>query len=143
MIVTFPQNWTAIMGDPTGATCAPVNYAQATDNLRYCLAVGLHDGIVYLEQFDDAHLHNPAILDTARRITPRPDAEFGRIFELHVDYPRGSPPNPATREELEAKFEALAAPVLPTAQVATLKERIFALEEVRHIGELTSLLSRA
>jgi len=162
MIVTFPQNWTAIMDDPTGATYAPVNYAQATNNLRYCLAAGLHDGIVYLDQFDDAHLHNPAILDTARRITPRPDAEFGRIFEttdqapthlevilksgahyqLRVDYPRGSPPNPATRDELEAKFDALAAPILPTAQITPLKERIFTLEEVGNIGELTSLLSR-
>jgi 2-methylcitrate dehydratase PrpD len=124
--------------------------------------VGLHDGIVYLDQFDDAHLHNPAILDTARRITPQPDAEFGRIFEttdqapthlevilksgahdqLRVDYPCGSPPNPATQDELEAKFDALAAPILPTAQIMQLKEQIFALEEVGDIGELTSLLSR-
>jgi hypothetical protein len=29
MEVTFPQNWTAIMDDPSGATYAPVNYAQA------------------------------------------------------------------------------------------------------------------
>ncbi len=28
MEVTFPQNWTAIMDDPSGATYAPVNYAS-------------------------------------------------------------------------------------------------------------------
>jgi 2-methylcitrate dehydratase PrpD len=114
-IVTFPQTWTAIMDDPSGATYAPVSYAQATNNLRYCLAVGLHDGKVYVEQFDDVHLHDDAILETAKRITPRPDADLGRIFEtsdkatthlevmlksgshlaLQVDYPRGSPQNPA------------------------------------------------
>ena len=40
--VTFPQNWTAIMDDPSGATYAPATYAQATNNLRFCLALGLH-----------------------------------------------------------------------------------------------------
>ena len=162
MVVTFPQTWTAIMDDPSGSTYAPVSYAQATNNLRYCLAAALHDGRVYLEQFDDAHLHNPAIIETARRITPRPDAELGRIFEttdrapthlevilksgnryqLEVDYPRGSPQNPATHAELEAKFDALVTPVLSTSQVNTLKERLFALEDVEQISEVTALLTR-
>jgi hypothetical protein len=39
--------------------------------------------------------------------------------------------------------DALAAPVLPTAQITQLQERIFTLEEIGDIGELTSSLSRA
>jgi 2-methylcitrate dehydratase PrpD len=156
IVVTFPRNWTAIMDDPSGATYAPANYAQATNNLRFCLAVGLHEGRVYLEQFDAAHLHNPAILETARRIIPRPDAEFGRIFEttdqapthlevvlksgaryhLRVDYPRGCPQHPAAPAELEAKFDALASPVLSAVQLAQLKASLFALESVPRIDEL-------
>lgn len=93
---------------------------------------------------------------------PRPDAELGRIFEttdkapthlsvvlksgahheLRVDYPRGCPQNPATRAELEAKFEALAAPVLPATQIQRVKETFFALEEVTHIGDVVDLLCR-
>src|SRR5262249_10725928 len=123
MEVTFPQNWTAIMDDPSGAVYAPANYAQATNNLRFCLALGLHEGRVYIDEFDESHLRNPAILDTARRVIPRPDAVLGRIFEttdraptrlevvfksgarraIEVDYPRGSPRNPSSRAELEAK----------------------------------------
>jgi 2-methylcitrate dehydratase PrpD len=161
MIVTFPQTWTAIMDDPSGATYAPVSYAQATNNLRYCLAVGLHDGKVYVEQFDDAHRHDAAILETARRVTPRPDADLGRIFEtsdkatthlevmlksgshfaLQVDYPRGSPQNPATMAELEAKFDALSASVLPSEQLTQLKARLFALEDEGNLGAVMVALS--
>lgn len=162
MVVTFPQNWTAIMDDPSGATYAPANYAQATNNLRFCLAVGLHDGHVYLEQFDDAHLHNPAILDTARRVTPRPDAAFGHTFEttdkaptrldvvlksgtrysLHVDYPRGCPQHPATVTELQGKFDALAGLALPGQQLARLKTALLALEEVSCMTDVMALLVR-
>lgn len=159
MTVTFPQNWTAIMDDPTGATYAPATYAQATNNLRFCLAVGLHAGRVYLEQFDEAYLRSPAILETAQRIIPRPDAAMGRIFEttettptqlevrlksgahytLHVDYPRGCPQNPATRAELEAKFAALAGPVLPATQVRRLQEACLALAEAPDIRQVVAL----
>jgi 2-methylcitrate dehydratase PrpD len=159
MEVTFPQNWTAIMDDPTGATYAPVSYAQATNNLRFCLALGLHAGRVYLDEFDRAHLFDPAILDTARRVIPHPDATLGRVFETtdraptrlevvlkdgarhvrEVDYPRGSPKNPATRAELEAKFDALAAPVLPAGRPAAIRAALSALEQAPAIADLTGL----
>jgi 2-methylcitrate dehydratase PrpD len=161
MTVTFPQNWTAIMDDPTGGTYAPASYAQATNNLRFCLAVGLHEGRVHIDQFDDKHLRDPAILDTARRVVPRPDAALGTIFEttdkattrldvalrsgithsLTVDYPRGSPQNPATRDEILAKFDALAGRALPARQLAGLKRAVLDLEGVGHIGDVLATLS--
>ncbi|MBM3224168.1 MAG: MmgE/PrpD family protein [Candidatus Tectomicrobia bacterium] len=160
IVVTFPQNWTAIMDDPSGATYAPANYAQATNNLRYCLAVGLHEGKVYLEQFDESRLRHPGILDTAQRILPRPDAAMGRIFETtdkapthiqvtlksgvsyeqHVDYPRGCPQNPAAPAELEAKFQALVTPVLPPVQVQRAQDCLLTLDAVPHLGDAITLL---
>lgn len=162
MVVTFPQTWTAIMDDPTGATYAPVSYAQATNNLRFCMAVGLHEGTVYIEQFSDARLHDPVILATAQRVLPRPDAALGRIFEstdkaptdlevvlksgahyqIHVDYPRGCPQNPATQAELEAKFEALAHTVLPRPALQRFQEVLRTLETIPHIQELIAPLCR-
>lgn len=162
MEVTFPQNWTAIMDDPTGATYAPVSYGQATNNLRFCLALGLHEGRVYIDEFDEPHLRDPAILDTARRVIPRPDAALGRIFETtdraptrlevvlksgarhvrEVDHPRGSPRNPANRGELEAKFDALAAPVFPPGRRAELKAALLALEAAPSIKALAGLCVR-
>jgi 2-methylcitrate dehydratase PrpD len=161
--VTFPQNWTAIMDDPTGATYAPVSYAQATNNLRFCLALGLHAGRVYIDEFDEAHLRDPAILETSRRVIPHPDAELGRIFEttdraptrlevvlksgerrvLEVDYPRGSPGNPATRAELEAKFDALAGPVLGAGRPAAIRAAIGELERAPSVDDLVQRCVRA
>ena len=160
--VTFPQNWTAIMDDPSGATYAPATYAQATNNLRFCLALGLHAGRVHIAEFAEAHLRDPAILETARRVIPRPDAALGRIFEttdraptrldvllttgarhvVEVDYPRGSPKNPATRAELEAKFDALAGPVLSADRSGELKAVLFELERAPSIENLTRLCRR-
>jgi len=162
MVVTFPQNWTAIMNDPTGASDAPATYAQATNHLGFCLALGLHEGRVHIDQFDAAHLRDPVLLETARRVVLRPDAGLGKIFEttdraptrlevrlrsgtchvLEVDYPRGSPQNPATRDELVAKFDALAGPLLPAAQLAELKHAVLGLESVSRIGDVLALLSR-
>ncbi len=87
IVVTFPQNWTAIMDDPSGATYAPANYAQATNNLRFCLAVGLHEGQVYLEQFHETRRRNPAILETAQRVIPRPDAELAASLRAPIPPP--------------------------------------------------------
>jgi 2-methylcitrate dehydratase PrpD len=162
MVVTFPQNWTAIMSDPTAAGDAPGTYAQATNHLGFCLALGLHEGRVHIDQFDEAHLRDPALLETARRIVPRPDATLGKIFEttdraptrlevrlrsgachaLEVDYPRGSPQNPATRDELIAKFDALAGLVLPDRQLAELKDAVLELEGVPRISDVVALLCR-
>lgn len=160
--MTFPQNWTAIMNDPTGARDGPATYAQATNDLGFCLALGLHEGRVHIDQFDEAHLRDPVLRETARRVVPRPDAGLGKIFEttdraptrlevrlrsgachaLEVDYPRGSPQNPATRDELVAKFDALAGPVLPAAQLAALKHAVLGLESVSRIGDVVALLCR-
>jgi 2-methylcitrate dehydratase PrpD len=162
MEVTFPQNWTAIMDDPSDATYAPATYAQATNNLRFCLALGLHEGRVYIDEFDEAHLRDPAILATARRVIPRPDAALGHVFEttdraptrlevilksgarhaLDVDYPRGSPKNPATRAELLAKFDALAAPVFPAGRLAEIKAALFALESAPSVRDFARLCVR-
>jgi 2-methylcitrate dehydratase PrpD len=159
MEVTFPQNWTAIMGDPSGAVYAPANYAQATNNLRFCLALGLHEGHVYVDEFDESHLRNAAILDTARRVIPHPDAALGRIFEatdrapirLEVvfrsgarrvaerDYPRGSPKNPSTRAELEAKFDALAGRVFAAERLDAIKAAIRGLEHTDSIADVVDL----
>ena len=50
---------------------------------------------------------------------------------LDVDYPRGSPKNPATRAELEVKFDALATPIFTAGRLAQIKAALFALRDTR------------
>jgi 2-methylcitrate dehydratase PrpD len=65
----------------------------------------------------------------------------GSHVALQVDYPRGSPQNPATMAELEAKFDALSASVLPSEQLTQLKARLFALEDEGNLGAVMAALS--
>jgi 2-methylcitrate dehydratase PrpD len=92
-------------------------------------------------------------------VIPRPDATLGHIFEttdrapthlevvlrsgarhvLDVAYPRGSPKNPATRAELEVKFDSLAAPIFPAGRLARIKAALFALENAPAIQDFARL----
>ncbi len=161
--VTFPEAWTAIMdAGAADGQWAPRSYSQATNDLRYCVAVGLLDGRVHVEQFDAAHLRDPAVLDLARRVIPRPDAGLNAAWEsgaaaptdvevrlrsgarhrLHVDHPRGAPENPATREELEAKFDAVAA-ALPAPARARVRDLVGRLEALPSVRPLAAALGAA
>jgi 2-methylcitrate dehydratase PrpD len=162
VIVTFPEAWTAIMRDPGGGDDLPRTYSQATNDLRYCVGVGLRDGCVHVEQFDAKHLSDPEVLDLARRVTPRPERSLNQVWEtsdraptdvevvlksgarhrLHLDYPRGAPQNPAPRAELEAKFAALASRVLPRSASDHVVEVVRELATLPAIGELTAALVR-
>jgi 2-methylcitrate dehydratase PrpD len=163
VVVTFPQAWTAIMSERSrDPDWIPATYSQATNDPRYCAAVGLRDGRVHVEQFDDAHLADPAIHALARRIVPRPDPALDAGWEttdrapvdvevrlkggghhaMHVDYPRGAPQNPATREELEAKFDGLAASVLDAAARRRVADLVRALPTLPRIADLTAALVR-
>ncbi|MBI2202302.1 MAG: MmgE/PrpD family protein [Candidatus Rokubacteria bacterium] len=161
VVVTFPQAWTAIMSERSlDPGWIPETYSQATNDLRYGVAVGLRDGRVHVEQFDEAHLRDPAVHELARRVIPRPEPAFDAAWEtsdrapvdvevvltsgahhaLHVDYPRGAPQNPATREELEAKFDALASSALSASARARVIRLVRGLATVQRIDELTAAL---
>jgi 2-methylcitrate dehydratase len=63
----------------------------------------------------------------------------GRTFSTRLDYPKGDPRNPLTDEEIEAKFDALAAPVMTDAAAARLKEAVWNLEQQDSVTELMAL----
>jgi 2-methylcitrate dehydratase PrpD len=159
--VTFPQTWVAINDAAGKATWdAPHTYSQATNDLRYCVGVGLLDGRVHVEQFDERHLRDPAVLALARRVIPHPEPALNPIWEttdkapvdvelhlksggrhrLHVDYPRGAPQNPATRAELEAKFDAVAAPALAGPRRARVRSAVRDLERLPSLTDLMDAL---
>jgi 2-methylcitrate dehydratase len=58
---------------------------------------------------------------------------------MELDYPKGDPRNPLTDEEIEEKFDALAAGVLSREKAGRLKEAVWRLEEVNSVTELMEL----
>jgi len=65
----------------------------------------------------------------------------GQILTESVQYPRGTPPNPMTSQELESKFLHLASFVLGQRKREALLKMLLNLEDLDNINKLTALLS--
>lgn len=106
---------------------------QAKFSLAYCIAVGLLEGRVGLDQFgpdrfDDRGVTDPAIRSLLKRIrvtvdpevTARYPAEWGTrmtftatngtVVNLAAAFPRGNPENPVSTAVLETKLRDLVSP---------------------------------
>lgn len=131
-------------------------------NLYYGLAVIALDGVAFTEQYCEARLSDPAIMDFITRITARVDPEIegmgpafrhaarvkvtardGRTFEKMLPHRRGSPENALSREEIEQKFRYVVAPCVSAARADRIVELVASLEQLDTTKELTELIGRA
>lgn len=103
----------------------PHSRETADHSLPYCMARALVDGCVTPQAFEAEAIRDPHVLALAQKIRgvvdPEIDAAFpakktaivtitttgGQTFTERVDHAKGSPQNPASDEELRAKFDAL------------------------------------
>jgi len=79
------------------------------------------------------------VFPALQRVDVEIDTEDGRTFSTRLDYPKGDPRNPLTDAEIEAKFDALVAPVLTDGASARLKEAVWSLEQLGSVTELMAL----
>jgi 2-methylcitrate dehydratase PrpD len=120
--VTIPTMYSFVMDESKGNKY-PRNYAEAQNNLPYVMAAMMIYGRVFIEQFSDRVLRDPRMKEMAGKVKVVIDSSLDEIFkgtdkspaEVRVtlndrkelsetgDYPRGSPQNQATREEIEKK----------------------------------------
>ena len=111
----------------------PATPYQAKFSLAYCTAVALTEGCVGLGQFDAARFSADGVVEPAIRamlarihieVDPLLSAMYperwparmaielrdGSVVSGDADFPRGNPENPASTDELEAKFRGLVEP---------------------------------
>lgn len=142
-------------GDPEKWT--PATRETADHSMPYTVAVALIYGTVESQHFDDAYLHDPAILALAQRVKVAISAEADRhmphAMRCHftlvtktgathttmVDYHKGHYRNPMSEAEIEAKFRPLAADVLQPGRTDRLLAALWRLEEQANIHELMAL----
>ncbi len=142
-------------GDPQ--KWEPATRETADHSMPYTVAVALLHGTVEARHFDDEYLHDPAIRALAKRVKVAVSAEADRrmpeamrcdlrivtksgvTHAAMVDYHKGHYRNPMSDTEIEAKFRALAAPVLSSAQTDRLLERLWKMEDIGNAGELMQL----
>jgi 2-methylcitrate dehydratase PrpD len=139
--------------EPRGMTAAQLN-------LSYCVATLLLDGEVFVDQFTDDKLADPARLALAGRVEMRHDPEitarggkFRQMVRVEVHLKDGSrlertletsrrKETFASQDEVVGKFETLARHVLPQGQVAQLRDFMLGLDDVPDAAALGRLLQR-
>ncbi len=131
----------------------PRTYHEAQVSLPYSVAVALTDGQALFAQYNDQRLEEPLLRRLSERVRitvddslPRGvscrmtlETDDGARYESQVDYPKGSIQNPMSDQELRAKFDSLAVPVIGVAQAARLAECVADVEHCRDVGQLMAL----
>jgi len=139
---------------------ATVNNRDIPDiNLQHILALALvHGKVTFANAHDDGMLNLSPVHDLKSRIElvgdpALRDAGFprqvdltiitraGQRFAKHLMTYRGTPENPATTDEVEAKARNLVAPVTGPEQGEALIRAISKLENVKDMREFRSLLA--
>jgi 2-methylcitrate dehydratase PrpD len=129
--------------------------------LQHMVAVMLLDRTVtFKTAHDEARMKDPEVLKQRAKVQLIGDADLekampqreavvevtlddGSKFTQRIDAVRGTPANPMTREEVEAKARDLIAPVLGEATAGKLIAAIFAIENLNDVRELRPLLQKS
>jgi 2-methylcitrate dehydratase PrpD len=140
----------------------PGDVIAAQMNGYYIAAVTLLDGDAFIDQFAEARLADPEILDLLPRIEILHDPELdrggaskrhavqvdavlrdGRTMSVSVEQRRGSVDHPLSATEAEQKFRRLAATSLLESEVDEVIGLVQRIEREPGVERLTSLLTRS
>jgi 2-methylcitrate dehydratase PrpD len=128
-------------------------------SLQHLLAVMLIDGtLTFQSSHEEERMHDPAVLAMRARIRAVPSAELtvarparqaiivvetldGRVLERRTFAVLGTPDNPMSQQEVEAKADDLMAPVIGAERSRLLIEQLRHPEAIADMGSLRALLS--
>ena len=135
----------------------PSNTIAAQFSIQFALAVALLYDRIGPAEVTDAQIHDPTILNLARKVQVSVDAALDRQFPaktmarvaIHtprgefrttIEYPRGNPENPLSDAELDAKFRLLTQDLISEDRSRILRTTILELPEATSVRPLTRLL---
>jgi 2-methylcitrate dehydratase PrpD len=132
----------------------PANLNAAMGSTQFGVALAMETGGNGLRDYW-AGYQNSAVHEAAQRVTLVEEDEFGltgrqaiveidtkdgRHLSLRSEEPRGEPTNPLTEEELERKFNGLAAMVIRDDRlIESISQRVMTLEKESNAAFLSSL----
>jgi 2-methylcitrate dehydratase PrpD len=139
----------------------PQNELQAKFSMEFCMAILLLERKAGLAEFTDKVVNRPDVRKMIEKVDfgVHPEAEAagyekmttiidieladGRKIGGRADFGKGSPANPMSDDELATKFRECAAwGKLPKASADKVVDRVFNLEKLKSIRELTRLLAK-
>lgn len=145
-----------ILSDP--AKYDPQSKESADHSLPYCIAAALAEGRVTPLEFKEEKIWDQRLRAQMKKVKVVANADFekafpakqctrvtirttdGRSFTHSMDYPKGDPRDPMSVDELSVKFDALASPIMTDARRKAIKETVFAMENLKDVGELMKLM---
>ena len=153
--VIIPTMYSYVMDESKGSNY-PENYAEAQNNLPYVMAAMMIHGAVFLDTFSESVLRDPRMKRMASKVAIEIDPSLDEIFrgtdkspaQVKVllrsgkevvegaDYPRGSPKNPATKEEIERKFVDLAVTIFERQKALEIIHIVNNIEKLNNVKEL-------
>ncbi len=138
----------------------PKTRETADHSLPYCTAVALVDGAVTADQFSQARLNDPALLDLVARTTVVEDPALtagypngipnrvtvtlddGSTLVSEVAFPPGHDKNPLTDAQLALKFHGLADAAISRDRARQVWDRVAKLDTDPRPHEAIALLDR-
>lgn len=136
----------------------PVNVVNAQFSLFYEIACGLVKGSVLPDSFTEEAIKDPEINRLCDLITWEINPEFEAVYPKkyparvtvtmedgtkyigEVEYPKGDPENPATKEEVVTKFRANAANTIGSVKAERIIELVDKIETLENLDELFECL---
>ena len=137
----------------------PATGLEGKFSLPFCAAAAVVFGRVGIDTFDAASLSDPRVTSLIPRISMRVDPSLdgsgppltqarvhirlrgGRVLTQHANGARGYPEQPASDEELDAKFMACARRAMPDPAAERALGLLRTIEELEDVRSLTALLS--
>ena len=136
----------------------PVTHVDAQFSLPWAVAVAIVKNNTGISMFRGEILKDPEVLALAEKVKweldPAAEALYpkaypstliaemndGRKLEAHVDYPKGDPENPVSREELYEKFHSLTEKFFDRQRRERIIDTVNRLEEIPNIAQLADLV---
>jgi 2-methylcitrate dehydratase len=133
---------------------SPTSRETADHSLPYCVAVALANGSLWVEDFADDRIRDPAIHALMQKIDVRATEELTRAWPeaypfritvttrrgqplvREIRYAKGHPKNPMSDREIEAKFRRLSEPVLGPARVDNALRALWRLSTMASVSEI-------
>lgn len=147
--------------DHVGWKYQPQGLTSAQLNLPFCVATYLLEGDVFVDQFPESCVADPARMALAEKVEVHHDPEItargstyrhmvrvevhlkdGKRMTRTVEAPRGSEHKFASEADVVAKFEKLARHVFPARQIEELRDAVLGLDKLDDAGRIARLLAR-
>lgn len=147
-----------VLCNPAERKYQPETIVDAQFSLPYAIAVGICTGRASVTEFTDEAIKSPQVLELCQKVKyeldPEAEAVYpkyypckvivktkdGREYIAKVDYPKGDPENPATYEEVIAKFRYLAGFTLGKNKIERVIDYVSNLEKLKNTNDLISSL---